>query len=190
MNKIQSNRVFLRRFLLEDAESLLDLRVRNRLFVRPFEPRRADSYYTLEGQMEAIEASGRHWEAGTGYLLGVYLTVGGPQSKGFLVGHVNLGNVVRGAWENCTLGYFIDESHNGRGLATESVGLAVRFAFEKAALHRVQAAVMPRNAPSIRVLEKLGFRREGFSERYLKIDGNWEDHLLYAITQEEWGDRA
>ncbi len=183
-------RVYLRRFLLEDAESLLDLRVRNRRFAKPFEPHRADAYYTLEGQKEVIETSMRHWDAGTGFAFGVFLRTDDVQSNGLLVGHVNLSNVVRAAWESCTLGYFIDEGHNGRGVATESVGRAVHFAFDEAALHRVQAAVMPRNGASIRVLEKAGFRREGLSARYLKIDGDWEDHLLYAVTREEWGDSA
>lgn len=64
--------------------------------------------------------------------------------------------------------------------------LALRFAFAEAGLHRVQAAVMPRNGASIRVLEKTGFRREGLSLRYLQINGVWEDHLIFAITREEW----
>lgn len=185
-----SHKLYLRRFLLEDVESLLGLRVRNRRFAKPFEPLRAEGYYTLGGQKEAIETFTRHWEAGTGFSFGVFLPTDDPPSNGLLVGHVHLSNVVRGAWESCALGYFIDEGHNGRGLATEAAVLAVRFAFEEAALHRVQAAVMPRNAASVRVLEKSGFRREGFSERYLKIDGNWEDHLLYAVTREEWESRA
>lgn len=69
---------------------------------------------------------------------------------------------------------------------TEAVTLAVRYCFNDAGLHRVQAAVMPRNAASIRVLEKAGFRYEGFSEYYLKINGNWEHHNIYSLTREYW----
>ncbi len=75
---------------------------------------------------------------------------------------------------------------NGRGYMTEAVRCAVRFAFEDANLHRVQAGVMPRNPGSIRVLEKVGFRYEGFARHYLQIDGVWEHHNLYAVTRESW----
>ncbi len=72
-------------------------------------------------------------------------------------------------------------------MCTEAVGLVVRFAFDRLALHRVQAAVMPRNLGSIRVLEENGFRREGLAPRYLQIDGRWEDHLIFAGTAEDAG---
>lgn len=68
---------------------------------------------------------------------------------------------------------------------TEAVKLAVRFAFDEAGLHRVQAGVMPHNVRSIRVLEKAGFRNEGLSKRYLNINGVWKDHLIFARTSEE-----
>ncbi len=77
-------------------------------------------------------------------------------------------------------------NRQGQGLMTEGIRLALGFAFGAAGLHRVQAAIMPRNQASLRVVEKVGFRREGFAQRYLQIAGKWEDHLLFAITQEEW----
>ena len=106
-----------------------------------------------------------------------------------MLGRVALANVVRGAWENATLGYFVDHEAGGRGHATEAVGLALRFAFGPCRLHRVQAAVMPHNARSIRVLEKNGFRHEGFSPRYLRLAGEWRDHEMFAITVEEYTGR-
>lgn len=77
------------------------------------------------------------------------------------------------------------EEHNGRGYATQAVGSAVDYAFDELGLHRVQANVMTSNPRSARVLEKAGFRREGLALHYLKIAGRWEDHDLYAITQED-----
>ena len=103
-----------------------------------------------------------------------------------LIGRVALSNVSRGAWQNATLGYYIDEAHTGRGYATEAVRLALEFAFGSARLHRVQAAVLPRNIASRRVLEKAGFCREGRSTKYLQINGVWEDHEMFAITLEDW----
>jgi ribosomal-protein-alanine N-acetyltransferase len=103
-----------------------------------------------------------------------------------LVGRIQLTGIALGPFENAHVGYFVSERHDGRGYATEAVRQAVDAAFGPLALHRVQAAVMPRNIASIRVLEKLGFREEGFARRYLRISGDWEDHKLYAVTREEW----
>jgi [ribosomal protein S5]-alanine N-acetyltransferase len=99
---------------------------------------------------------------------------------------VALSNIVRGAWQNCTVGYYVDQTRNGRGYATEALGLATGFALTQAGLHRVQAGVMPRNAASIRVVEKNGFRFEGLARHYLQINGVWEDHNIYALTAENW----
>lgn len=103
-----------------------------------------------------------------------------------IVGRVTLGTIARGVFQNAYLGYWIDRDEQGRGLMTEAVRAVVDFAFGTAGLHRVQAGVMPRNPGSMRVLEKCGFRREGYAERYLKIADCWEDHVLFATTVEEW----
>lgn len=160
-----------------DVEELLALRLRNRNFFTPFEPRRADpdAGYTRDSLLEMITINEEARTRGLGYAFGVF-------AEGTLVGRVTLSNVVRAAWQSCTLGYYIDQSMCGRGYGTEAVKQIVAFAFGDAELHRVQAAVMPRNVPSARVLEKAGFRHEGFAPRYLQIDGVWEDHDLYAIT--------
>jgi ribosomal-protein-alanine N-acetyltransferase len=77
----------------------------------------------------------------------------------------------------------------GRSLVPEAVVVLTRFAFEELRLHRIQVAVIPRNARSRRVMEKLRFREEGVAQRYLEINGVWEDHVRYAITVEEWAQR-
>jgi len=179
--KMRSTRIYLRRFESSDLNALLDLRFRNRRFIQPWEPTQPLGHFTLSGQQEAIDKSLANWESGSGYGLGIFRADGDA-----LIGRVNLTNVVRGAWESCTIGYFLDQQHNGRGYMTEAVRLAVGFAFEQVNLHRVQAAIMPRNVGSIRVVEKIGFRYEGFSEYYLKINGEWEHHNIYSMTREHW----
>ena len=171
--------VSLRPFTRSDAESLLGLRIKNRSFLIPFEPQRDVNIYTLSAQRRQIESDEEGFESGRRFAFGIYL-------GDLLVGRVSLDNVVRGAWQNATLGYFVDREHNGKGIATEAVRAAVGYGFTDAHLHRVQAGVMPRNVRSIRVLEKVGFRFEGTSARYLQINGVWEDHNMYAITVEEW----
>ena len=171
--------VSLRPLEMDEAELLLGLRIKNRAFLTPFEPYRPESAYTLSGQRQQIAADQDGFTAGQRFAFGIYL---GQE----LVGRVALDNVVRGAWQNATIGYFVDQERNGHGIGTEAVRGAVDYGFKEADLHRVQAGVMPRNIASIRVLEKVGFRLEGVSLRYLQINGVWEDHNMYAITSEEW----
>lgn len=101
------------------------------------------------------------------------------------IGKIALNGVMRGAMHGAYLGYWMAADEQGQGLATEAIGAVLDFAFGVAGLHRIQAAIMPRNERSLRVIEKLGFRREGYAERYLQIAGKWEDHVLFARTREE-----
>jgi [ribosomal protein S5]-alanine N-acetyltransferase len=159
-----------------DAPAMLDLRLRNRDFFEAWEPLRDESWYTLAAQQDDIAGGIEGARADRRYVFGIF----DPS----LVGRIALNEVVRGVFGNAYLGYFVDEAVNGRGYATEAVRHAVRFAFGEAGLHRVQAAVVPRNAASARVLEKAGFREEGYAERYLCIKGVWEDHRIFAITSD------
>ncbi len=153
----------------------------NRAFLAPFEPTRDASFFTSKGQRRLLSRAANDRDAGAAYAFAIV-----ERSTDEIVGMIQLANVSHGAWENATLGYWVAESRGGRGYATEAVSQAVSFAFETLGLHRVQAGAMPRNARSIRVLEKNGFRPEGLAERYLMIDGRWEDHAMFAITAEEW----
>jgi ribosomal-protein-alanine N-acetyltransferase len=160
----------------EDAEAFLDLVVRNRDYFRPYEPRRPSSYFTLGGQREQISAAQRQAETGERFEFGIF------ERGGRLVGRISLGGISRGALQNAYLGYGIDVNHSGRGYATQAVRLTVRVAFDDLGLHRVQAAVVPENTASARVLEKVGFREEGLARRYLFLDGQWKDHRMFALT--------
>ncbi|CAI6087420.1 GNAT family N-acetyltransferase [Cohnella sp. JJ-181] len=196
--------VYIRRLKAEDADALLDLRLRNRAFFEPYEPVRSDRDYAAEGIRDAIDQDALHWERGSGYGFGIFLrdrdldrnqdrdrhparSRDPDRDRDRLIGRVNLSNVVRGAWESCTVGYYMDREAGGRGYMTEALRQAVGFAFGQAGLHRVQASIMPRNQASIRVVEKNGFRYEGLAEYYLKINGVWEHHSIYSLTREHLG---
>lgn len=88
------------------------------------------------------------------------------------------------------MGYWIDERVAGQGLMPESLVVVLDYCFETLRLHRVEVNIIPRNSSSKRVVEKVGIRCEGVAERYLEIDGAWEDHARYAITVEEWNDKV
>jgi [ribosomal protein S5]-alanine N-acetyltransferase len=165
-----------------DASEQLRLRLANREHTGPWDPVRDESFYTEAGQRLELDLDQRSWAAGNAYAFAVLESDAGDR----LIGRVALANIVRGPWQNATLGYWIDERCGGRGHATRAVRLALRFAFEHAGLHRVQPAIIPRNDRSVRVAEKAGFRLEGRALRYLKINGVWEDHDIYALTIEDW----
>jgi [ribosomal protein S5]-alanine N-acetyltransferase len=156
----------------------------NAAHLRPWSvaPAPGEDPASLASVSRAMLQNRREWKRGATFVL----VIATRDDDARVLGRIALGGVLRGAFQNAYLGYWIDEQHQGRGFATEAVSAMTTFAFSAAQLHRVQAAVMPRNSRSIRVLEKAGYRREGFAERYLYIAGRWEDHVLYAITAEEW----
>jgi ribosomal-protein-alanine N-acetyltransferase len=164
----------------EDVQAFLELVVRNRDHFRPYEPRRPPAYFTLSGQRDQIAAAQRQARLGERFEFGIW-----ENGSGELVGRISLGGISRGALQNAYLGYGVDIDHGGRGIATKAVKLAVGVAFEELGLHRVQAAVVPENVASARVLEKAGFREEGLARRYLFLDGQWKDHRMFAVTNED-----
>jgi len=124
----------------------------------------------------------RGWRQDTKYVFMVTARETGAP----IIGRVALSQVCRGPMQAGYLGYWIDAERQGQGLMTEAVRAALGFAFGPARLHRVQINVMPRNAASHAVVAKVGARKEGLSLRYLEIAGVWEDHVMYALTADEW----
>jgi ribosomal-protein-alanine N-acetyltransferase len=102
-----------------------------------------------------------------------------------IVGLFELSDVVRGAFQNAYLGYWVGEPFAGQGYMREGMQLALRFAFSELKLHRVEANIQPANKRSLALARKSGFRREGFSPRYLKIGGRWRDHERWAILSDD-----
>jgi ribosomal-protein-alanine N-acetyltransferase len=105
---------------------------------------------------------------------------------GAIVGTITLSQIFQKAFQNAYLGYQLFGGFTGNGYMTEAVELVLRYAFEDLGLHRVEANVQPGNKPSIAVLDRSGFSKEGFSRRYLKIAGRWRDHERWALIKEDW----
>lgn len=154
----------IRPLALGDAEELAALYVRNRAFLRPFEPDRDDAFFTPDGQRERIA------QRRDGFAI-----LDGER----IAGVIGLENVIRGASRSATVSYWVDRERNGRGLATAAVGAIAGVARDQYGLHRLQAPVLTDNLASQRVLEKNGFERIGVARGYLHVGGEWRDHALY-----------
>jgi len=103
-----------------------------------------------------------------------------------LVGVINLNEIVRGPFQSAYLGYYAFEPHAGRGFMSAGLAQVLRRAFGDLGLHRVEANIQPDNTRSIALVRRLGFRREGYSPRYLKLGGRWRDHERWALVREDW----
>jgi ribosomal-protein-alanine N-acetyltransferase len=185
--RVVGSRLVLRPPRPQDTAELVSLARRNKTHLAPWNPLppRGEDPTSLTMVARSIVVMRSQWREGKAYPFLIQDRV----SQG-VIGRVNLNAVVRGAFHNAYLGYWIDVGHQGKGLMTEAVELALAFAFGEAGLHRVQAAIMPRNDRSLRVAEKVGFRKEGFALRYLQIAGAWEDHHIFALTAEDWANRT
>ena len=183
---LTGRRVQLRPLAPEDFSEWQAVRVRSHAWLTPWEPRRPpgspDVIRSRSAFAARCRARDRERQLGAGYGFGIF--VGGR-----LCGEINLNGIQRGPFQNAYVGYWIDATHAGNGYVPEALVVLTRFAFDDLNLHRLQVAVVPRNRPSRRVMEKLGLRCEGTAERYLEINGVWEDHLRFAITAEEWHER-
>ncbi len=185
-DQLTGRRVILRPLVPDDFDAWSQVRVNCGEWLTKWEPSSVvgvphpqDSRLAFSARCAARE---RERQNGAGYGFGIF-------DGSRFVGEVNLNNIVRGAYKNAFVGYWVDRAVAGQGYMPESLVVAFRYAFEDLGLHRVQISVIPRNTSSRRVLEKLKLRDEGMALRYLEINGVWEDHVRYAITVEEWEDR-
>ncbi|MCF6743511.1 GNAT family N-acetyltransferase [Blastococcus sp. KM273128] len=160
---------------LDDAPALADLVRADQEFQAPWEPARDERWYTEAGQRDDVRAALDRHEAGLALPCVVL------DEAGAVAGRVNLNNVVRGAFQSASLGYWVASASDGRGLATGAVAEMLRRAFTDLGLHRVEAGTLLHNAASQKVLERNGFTRYGLAPRYLRIAGRWQDHVLFQV---------
>lgn len=184
--RLYGKRVMLRPLVAPDFASWSDVRLRNEKWLVPWEPARLPNQGDPTRERDAFTtrcaARDRDRQMGVAYAFGLFV-------DSAVSGEVNLNTVVRGAQQSGTIGYWIDRSRAGHGYIAEGVCVLLRFAFEELRLHRLEICIIPRNTNSRRVMDKLQLRDEGVAQRFLEINGVWEDHLRYAITLEEWRDR-
>ena len=154
------------------------LRAMSRDFLEPWEPTWPDDDLTNAAFRRRLRRQEEDMARDEAYPLFIF-----DQTSDELLGGITLGGIRRGVSQTGTLGYWMGAPHAGKGRMTRAVAAMAEFGFSRLRLHRIEAACIPDNAPSIALLQRNGFRREGYARGYLKIDGAWRDHVLFALVE-------
>ncbi len=178
---LPGRREYLRPLTPDDAVQRSQFLMRNAQFLKPFMPSADPQSYTAERQYEILVQFASELDRKMRYPWGIF---SGDSDQ--LIGWVNLSDVVRGAFHSAHLGYVMDAGWTRRGIMTDAVAAAVHMGFSVAHLHRIQAAIMPGNAASIGVITRNDFEFIGRAPSYLRIDGTWQDHDLFARINPQW----
>jgi [ribosomal protein S5]-alanine N-acetyltransferase len=177
---IETDRLLLRTPQMSDYPAWAELRAASRDFLMPWEPLWAPDELSRASFRRRVRHYLRDLREDVGYALFIY-----DRESSALVGGLTLCNVRRGVTQSCTLGYWVGAHYAKQGYMTAAVRAVVPFVFDTLELHRLEAACLPSNTASMRLLEKTGFQREGLARRYLRINGVWQDHLLYALLESD-----
>ena len=185
--RLHGRRVMLRPLVANDFAAFSEVRIRNGRWLTDWEPLRpmagVDPAHNAEAFERRCVVRERERAAGNAYSFGIFI-------DSMFCGEVNLNGVTRGSMQSATVGYWVDHAKAGHGYVPEAVAVVTHFAFEQLRLHRLEICIIPRNANSLRVVHKLEWRYEGRAERFLEINGVWEDHDRFGFTTEEWDIRA
>jgi ribosomal-protein-alanine N-acetyltransferase len=180
MPVLKGSKVMLRVPVASDYTAWATLRRESRAFLERWEPRWAPDELERTSWRHRLGRYREDYAQGTAIAFFIF-----EGESGKLAGGITLANIRHGVSQSGHIGYWIGERYANRGLMTDAVNVLVRFAFDRLRLHRIEAACIPDNVRSMRVLEKAGFQREGLLRSYLKINGAWQDHYLYARIIED-----
>lgn len=170
----------LRLAVPEDAGRISDYFLQNREHLKPWDPKREEAFYTLQGwRQKLIKLNELHQHD-----LAFYCVI--VDSEGVMLGTISFSNLTQFPFHACNVGYSLAQSAQGRGIMRRALKAACQWMFSEKGLHRIMAAYIPRNVRSANVLESLGFEKEGLAKQYLLIDGQWQDHVLTSLINQQW----
>ena len=179
--KLTGERVFLRPPKRRDALKWQKLRMSSKSFLVPWEPSWDASSCTRRAYLRYFKNSNYLANMDRAYSFLIFKT----EDK-TLLGGINIGNVRRGVSQSASLGYWIGEKHSRNGYMKEALKLLIPSAFVDLRLNRIEAATLEENIASRNLLKKIGFKKEGILRKYLKINGNWRDHVLYGLLESDF----
>lgn len=178
--RLDNGAIFLRAPAERDWRPYAELRAESRQFLEPWEPTWPADALTRESFQRRINRYVSDWRADAGYSFLIF-----RNDDEALLGGISLSNVRRGVAQAGTLGYWMGKPYAGMGYMTQALSLVLDFCFDDIRLHRVEAACLPSNEPSQRLLRRCGFNEDGYARKYLKIRGEWHDHLLFSLLAED-----
>lgn len=178
--RLVTRRLILRPPQPADAPALQQYAIANRLHLQPWQPSRPAGYFGLEAVERRIAHVEQERLAGRALHL-LMLTQASEDGPEDIVGECNFSNIVLGVFQACHLGYALAAHAQGKGLMNEALSAGIGYVFDELGLHRIMANYLPQNERSARVLAALGFEREGLARAYLKINGEWADHVLTSL---------
>ena len=173
---IETNRFFLTVLKPNKADLVHEYYLRNKERLAPFEPLRSDSFYHLNSCEKRLEKSFSCFQNGQAVNF-VAIT----KDHKYMLGMCNFTGIAMGPFMACYLGFSIDKDFEGKGLMAEILRTGIEHMFAERKLHRIMANYLPENSRSKNLLEKLGFKKEGYARSYLKIAGIWQDHILNSL---------
>ena len=179
--RLERGRVFLRSLRQGDWREWADLREESQAFLVPWEPTWSHDSLSRAAFRRRVRAYDREWQHGTAYSFLIL-----RREDEALLGGATLSHLRRGVAQSASLGYWVGSRHARQGYMTEALGAVLDFAFDDLTLHRVEAACLPKNEASRALLRRCGFREEGYAREFLRINGKWQDHVLFAILRGEW----
>lgn len=177
---LKSRRLIMRPPQMSDYAAWAQVRAQSRRHLTPWEPAWSSDELSRSAFRRRVRVHQRDLREDMGYAFFIF-----QASDHQLMGGLTISNVRRGVTQAAALGYWLGASYTNQGHMADAVRLAADFAFDTLRLHRLEAACLPNNAASMRVLEKNCFQREGLARRYLKIAGRWQDHFLYALLSDD-----
>jgi [ribosomal protein S5]-alanine N-acetyltransferase len=175
---LRGDGLYLRPASPSDYPSWSKLRALSRGFLGPWEPSWPDDDLTRAAFRRRLRRQDDDIARDEAYSFLIFDSVSDE-----LLGGITLGGVRRGVSQSGTLGYWMGAPNAGKGRMTRAVAATVEFAFSRLRLHRIEAACIPENAPSIALLQRNGFRREGYARGFLRINGAWRDHVLFGLVE-------
>lgn len=181
---LESGDIILRPIKLRDKAEWTRVRARNAQWLQPWEASNPSSQGDLPSYAAMVRSLNEQARQATALPFLITERVPG-QDKPIIVGQLTVSSIMWGSAMMATLGYWVDQGRAGRGIVPTAVALATDYCFKNLGLHRMEINIRPENRPSLRVVEKLGFRDEGLRPRYLHINGQWADHRSFALTADE-----
>lgn len=169
----------------DDAALISHYFIKNRLYLREWEPRREPEFFTESGWKSKLNKLTELHLHGLGFYCLII-----DESSGAMLGTVSFSNLMRFPLHSCSVGYSLDEDMQGKGIMRKALATACEWMFEDQNIHRITASYMPRNKKSAAVLEASGFEEVGYAKDYLLIDGRWEDHCLTALINHNWKEKV